>query len=76
MIWTIISELRVIAKSKTVASSWTATEHLESYGNSALTFYKKAIGKPEYITQTLNDTKYKAVKVADKIYIPDKSKLL
>jgi hypothetical protein len=28
-------------------------------------------GKPEYITQTINGTKYKAVKVNNKIYIPD-----
>lgn len=32
-----------------------------------------AIGKPEYITQTFNGTKYQAVKVADKIYIPDRT---
>ena len=30
-----------------------------------------AKGKPEYITQTINGVIYKAVKVADKIYIPD-----
>ncbi len=31
-----------------------------------------ADGKPEYVEQTLNGTTYKAVKVADKIYIPNK----
>ena len=30
-----------------------------------------ADGKPEYITQTINGTNYKAIKVADKIYIPN-----
>ncbi len=29
-------------------------------------------GKPEYLEQTTNGTTYKAVKVADKIYIPNK----
>ncbi len=33
-----------------------------------------AKGKPEYITQTVNGVTYKAVKVADKIYIPDRTK--
>ena len=32
-----------------------------------------AKGKPEYLTQTVGDTTYKAVKVADKIYIPDRT---
>lgn len=32
-----------------------------------------AKGKPEYVTQTINGVTYKAVKVADKIYIPDKT---
>ena len=32
-----------------------------------------AIGKPEYITQTVNGIIYKAVKVADKIYIADRT---
>ena len=32
-----------------------------------------ADGKPEYITQTIDGVTYKAVKVADKIYIPDKT---
>lgn len=27
-------------------------------------------GKPEYLTQTIDGTSYKAVKVGDKIYIP------
>lgn len=31
-----------------------------------------ADGKPEYVEQTINGTTYKAVKVADKIYIPNK----
>jgi len=30
-----------------------------------------ADGKPEYITQTVNGVNYKAIKVADKIYIPN-----
>ncbi len=30
-------------------------------------------GKPEYTTQTINGVTYKAVKVADKIYIPDRA---
>lgn len=29
-----------------------------------------AEGKPEYLTQTIGGTSYKAVKVGDKIYIP------
>ncbi len=32
-----------------------------------------AKGKPEYVTQTVNGIAYKAVKVADRIYIPDKA---
>lgn len=32
-----------------------------------------ADGKPEYITQMINGITYKAVKVADKIYIPDRT---
>lgn len=35
-----------------------------------------AKGKPEYITQEIDGTKYKAIKVADKIYIPNKANLL
>lgn len=31
-----------------------------------------ADGKPEYVEQNINGTSYKAVKVADKIYIPNK----
>ena len=31
-----------------------------------------ADGKPEYIKQNINNTTYKAVKVADKFYIPNK----
>ena len=31
-----------------------------------------ADGKPEYITQTIDGITYKAVKVGDKIYIPNK----
>ena len=34
------------------------------------------IGKPEIITQELNGVKYKAIKVADKIYIPDKTQTI
>lgn len=32
-----------------------------------------APGKPEYITQTVNGSAYKAVKVGSKIYIPDRT---
>ena len=32
-----------------------------------------ADGKPEYVEQTINGITYKAVKVADKIYIPNKN---
>ncbi len=32
-----------------------------------------AEGKPVYTTQTINGITYKAVKVADKIYIPDRT---
>ena len=32
-----------------------------------------AKGKPEYVTQTINGIAYKSVKVADKIYIPDRA---
>lgn len=32
-----------------------------------------AKGKPEYVTYTINGVTYKAVKVADKIYIPDRA---
>ena len=32
-----------------------------------------AKGKPEYVTENVNGVAYKAVKVADKIYIPDKT---
>ena len=32
-----------------------------------------ADGKPEYVTQTINGVTYNAVKVADKIYIPDRT---
>lgn len=31
-----------------------------------------ADGKPEYVSQTINGSTYKAIKVADKIYIPNK----
>lgn len=30
-------------------------------------------GKPKYISETINGITYKAIKVADKIYIPSKS---
>lgn len=30
-----------------------------------------AKGKPEYITQTVDNTTYKAIKITDKIYVPD-----
>ena len=32
-----------------------------------------ANGKPEYLTKTINGKTYKAVKVADKVYIPDRT---
>ena len=32
--------------------------------------------KPEYLTQTINGVTYKAIKVADKIYIPDRTQIL
>ena len=35
-----------------------------------------ADGKPEYVTQTINGVTYKAVKVADKIYIPDRTQIV
>lgn len=35
-----------------------------------------AKGKPEYITQTINGVSYKAVKIADKIYIPDQTQTI
>ncbi len=31
-----------------------------------------AKGKPEYVTQTIDGVTYKAVKVADKVYVPNK----
>lgn len=35
-----------------------------------------ADGTPEYIEQNVNGITYKAIKVADKIYIPDKTKVI
>ena len=35
-----------------------------------------AKGKPENITQEIDGTKYLAIKVADRIYIPDKTKTI
>jgi hypothetical protein len=35
-----------------------------------------AIGKPAYFTKTIDGVSYKALKVADKIYIPDKAQTL
>ena len=35
-----------------------------------------ADGKPEYLTQIINGITYKAIKVADKIYIPDRTQIL
>ena len=32
--------------------------------------------KPKYLTQTINGVTYKAIKVADKIYIPDRTQIL
>ena len=39
--------------------------------NENLILRATADGKPEYAEQNINDTTYKAVKVADKIYIPN-----
>ena len=35
-----------------------------------------ADGKPEYINQTINGITYKAIKVGDKIYIPNKENIV
>ncbi|MCM1440549.1 MAG: hypothetical protein NC131_15320 [Roseburia sp.] len=35
-----------------------------------------ADGKPEYITQTVDGVSYRAVKVADKFYIPDRTQII
>ena len=35
-----------------------------------------ADGKPEYLTQEINGITYKAIKVADKIYIPNKENIV
>lgn len=35
-----------------------------------------AEGKPETITQAINGITYKAIKVADKIYIPDNTQTI
>ena len=40
--------------------------------NENLILRATADGKPEYVEQNINGTIYKAVKVADKIYIPNK----
>ena len=40
--------------------------------NDCLILRATADGKPEYVEQTINGTIYKAVKVADKFYIPNK----
>ena len=32
--------------------------------------------KPEYLTQIINGITYKAIKVADKMYIPDRTQIL
>jgi hypothetical protein len=42
--------------------------------NAKLVLRATAKGKPDYITQSLNGTPHKAVKVNDKIYIPDITK--
>ncbi len=34
-----------------------------------------AKGKPEYVTQTVDGVTYTAVKVADKVYVPDRSQI-
>ena len=35
-----------------------------------------AKGKPEYMTQTIDGVTYKAVKVADKFYVPDRTQAI
>ena len=40
--------------------------------NKNLILRATADGKPEYVEQNINGATYKAVKVADKIYIPNK----
>ena len=40
--------------------------------NENLIMRATADGKPEYVEQTINGTTYQSVKVADKIYIPNK----
>lgn len=35
-----------------------------------------AKGKPEYVTYTINGVTYKAVKVADKVYVSDRTQTL
>ena len=40
--------------------------------NGCLILRATADGKPEYVEQTINGITHKAVKVADKIYIPNK----
>ena len=40
--------------------------------NEQLILRANAKGKPEYLTHTVNGITYKAIKVADKIYIPDR----
>ena len=39
--------------------------------NNCLILRATADGKPEHVEQNINDITYKAVKVADKIYIPN-----
>ena len=46
------------------------------YGFLAILFKLVEDEKPEYITQTINGITYKAIKVADKIYIPNKEQAL
>lgn len=35
-----------------------------------------AKGKPEYVTQAIDGVTYKAVKVADKFYVPDRTQAI
>jgi hypothetical protein len=35
-----------------------------------------AKGMPEYITQMIDNTIYKAIKVADKVYVPDQMQII
>ena len=46
------------------------------YDNQCVACRISSSGKPETIIQELNGIKYKAIKVADKVYIPDKTQTI